>query len=92
MEDADVICATCSSSGHPELRHFWFPFVLVDEAALANPLDILIPMIHGIQALALMGDDKQLPAIVNTYAKEMDFDISTFERICTEAATVPGAE
>ena len=64
-----------------------FPIVLIDEVALANALDILITMFHGVRAMALIGEDTQLLTIVNKAAKEMGFDISTFERMCKEVET-----
>lgn len=85
IAEADVVFATCTSAGLHDLRRFWFHVVLVDEATVANKTDTLIPMTHGVRALVLIGDDKQLPAIVHKLAKEMGYDISAFERICTEA-------
>ena len=84
---ADVICITCSSAACPELSGFWFPCLLVDEAGLhrRTQIESLIPIMHGFRVMAVLGDDKQLAAIVNQDAKKLGFDISTFERICTES-------
>ncbi|MFZ9695626.1 MAG: DEAD/DEAH box helicase, partial [Chitinophagaceae bacterium] len=40
-----------------------FSLVIVDEAARANPLDLLIPMVKG-RRIILVGDHKQLPHVL----------------------------
>jgi hypothetical protein len=42
-----------------------FPVVIVDEAARANPLDLLIPMIQADERIILVGDHRQLPQLVD---------------------------
>lgn len=42
-----------------------FPVVIVDEAARANPLDLLIPMIQAGERIVLVGDHRQLPQLVD---------------------------
>jgi hypothetical protein len=62
---AQVVASTCQQSvskayedGNPE-----FEFVIVDEAARANPLDLLIPLSRG-KRIVLVGDHKQLPQML----------------------------
>lgn len=62
---ARVVAATCQQSvskayeeGDPQ-----FEFVIVDEAARANPLDLLIPLSRG-KRIVLVGDHKQLPQML----------------------------
>jgi len=62
---ARVVAATCQQSvskayaeGDPE-----FEFVVVDEAARANPLDLLIPLSRG-KRIVLVGDQRQLPQML----------------------------
>lgn len=42
-----------------------FPVVIVDEAARANPLDLLIPMIQAGERIVLVGDHRQLPQLID---------------------------
>ncbi len=42
-----------------------FPVVIVDEAARANPLDLLIPMVQAGERVILVGDHRQLPQLVD---------------------------
>lgn len=42
-----------------------FPTVIVDEAARANPLDLLIPMIQAGERIILVGDHRQLPQLID---------------------------
>lgn len=42
-----------------------FPVVIIDEAARANPLDLLIPMIQADERIILVGDHRQLPQLVD---------------------------
>lgn len=42
-----------------------FDYVIIDEAARANPLDIMIPMMMGIKVI-LIGDHKQLPHYIES--------------------------
>lgn len=43
-----------------------FPTVIVDEAARANPLDLLIPMVQAEERIILVGDHRQLPQLIDT--------------------------
>ncbi len=71
-----------------------FDTVIIDEAARANPLDLLIPMSLAKKRIILVGDHKQLPHIVDpviendlSSAIEMEKDpgyalrVSLFERL-----------
>ena len=64
---SNVTAATCQQS--MEVGKFAnnsvYDLVIVDEAARANPLDLLIPMSMGRQ-LILVGDHKQLPHMLDT--------------------------
>jgi hypothetical protein len=90
---ARVVAATCQQSvskvyedGDPD-----FEVVIVDEAARANPLDLLIPLSRG-KRIVLVGDHKQLPQmlepdVIESYrALHPEFDAqllqqSLFERL-----------
>lgn len=61
-----ILAATCQQSvGKAMLEHLEtgddFATVVVDEAARANPLDLLIPMSRARRRIILVGDHRQLP-------------------------------
>lgn len=64
-----INAATCQQSANPHLSASMggfdeeYDFVIVDEAARSNPLDLLIPMSMG-KKIILVGDHKQLPHMV----------------------------
>lgn len=45
-------------------ENFGFDYVIVDEAARANPLDLFIPMTLARKKVILVGDHRQLPQLV----------------------------
>ena len=49
-----------------------FKTVIVDEAARANPPDLLIPMALGEERIILVGDHKQLPQIIEDKVLEIN--------------------
>lgn len=60
----DTFGSTCAQSNQcrkvADLKESFFHFVIIDEAARANPLDIMIPILLGIKVI-LIGDQMQLP-------------------------------
>jgi len=60
--EANVVAATCSGIASAERFDQDFDFVLVDEAARATPLELLIPLVRG-KTIVLVGDHRQLPPI-----------------------------
>ena len=64
-----INAATCQQSANPNLSVSMsgfeeeYDYVIVDEAARSNPLDLLIPMSMG-KKIILVGDHKQLPHMV----------------------------
>lgn len=64
-----INAATCQQAANPYLSKSMngfqeeYDFVIVDEAARSNPLDLLIPMAMG-KKIILVGDHKQLPHMV----------------------------
>ncbi len=56
----------------------YFETVIVDEAARSSPLDLLIPMAGAQRRIVLVGDQKQLPHIVDEeVCKRMDAGADT---------------
>lgn len=64
-----VIGSTCAQAEKSvdlvELQQNKYDYVIIDEAARANPLDIMIPMMLGTKVI-LIGDHKQLPHYIET--------------------------
>lgn len=66
---SQVNAATCQQSANrnisPAMHGFQdiYDYVIIDEAARSNPLDLLIPMSMG-KKIILVGDHKQLPHMV----------------------------
>jgi MoxR-like ATPase len=62
-----VIAATCQQSSSRAMaeqvsgNHILFDTVIVDEAARANPLDLMIPLCLATRRIILVGDHRQLP-------------------------------
>ncbi|MGB1016669.1 MAG: AAA domain-containing protein, partial [Nannocystaceae bacterium] len=82
-----IYAATCQQSvGHsmgkakdqPQLS---FENVVVDEAARANPLDLLIPMSLGKRRIILVGDHRQLPHLL-----EPDVERELMQSVSDETA------
>jgi hypothetical protein len=64
-----VLAATCQQAVGHEMSQVKgergpFPNVIVDEAARANPLDLLIPLSLAERRIILVGDQRQLPHIL----------------------------
>lgn len=80
---AEVKAATCQQT--VAYRHGMydaiFDAVIIDEAARANPLDLLIPMTLG-KKIILVGDHKQLPHILEpAFEREQDISQEIFDDI-----------
>lgn len=66
-----------------------YDYVIVDEAARANPLDLLIPLIKG-DKIILVGDHKQLPHMLEDYVESKfknqdNFDPEVFNKYIKES-------
>lgn len=86
---ASVIAATCLGiASRSVLNDIDFDWVIVDEAARANALELLVPLVRG-KKIILVGDHQQLPPVVNTEIdklileekgiKQSDLEVSLFE-------------
>ncbi|MCM1988805.1 AAA domain-containing protein [Oceanirhabdus seepicola] len=64
---SDILATTCQKVGSKSFYNLkaidTYEYVIVDEAARANPLDLLIPLVTGKKVL-LVGDHKQLPHLI----------------------------
>lgn len=70
---ADIRGTTCQKTLNSRFidatKNIDYDYVIIDETARANPLDLLIPMIKG-RKIILVGDHKQLPHMLETYIEE----------------------
>ncbi|GAA6021532.1 hypothetical protein JCM11491_006473 [Sporobolomyces phaffii] len=87
LATADVFCATALGSGASKVLNLVdFPIVFIDEAAMCTEPVTLIPLMKGAQQATLIGDHKQLPAVVSSQdAKKERLQISLFERLLTSS-------
>ncbi|KYQ88203.1 helicase [Tieghemostelium lacteum] len=82
LQEYDVICTTCISSGREILSQQIFPIVLIDEASQATEPSLLIPLLKSSQQLIMFGDHNQLPpTVVSLEASKQGLSTSLFERL-----------
>lgn len=86
LDEAHVICATLSGSGHDMFQNLNIEFetVVVDEAAQCVEMSALIPLKYGCAKAILVGDPKQLPPTVfSKEAARFQYEQSLFVRMQT---------
>ncbi|OCK78644.1 tRNA-splicing endonuclease-like protein [Lepidopterella palustris CBS 459.81] len=84
LDEAHVICATLSGSGHDMFQslNIEFETVIVDEAAQCVEMSALIPLKYGCAKCILVGDPKQLPPTVfSKEAARFQYEQSLFVRM-----------
>lgn len=84
LDEAHVICATLSGSGHDMFQslNIEFETVVVDEAAQCVELSALIPLKYGCAKCILVGDPRQLPPTVfSKLASAKKYEQSLFVRM-----------
>lgn len=84
LNDAHVICATLSGSGHDMFRSLSIEFetVIIDEAAQCVEMSSLIPLKYGCIKCIMVGDPKQLPPTVfSKEAAKFQYEQSLFVRM-----------
>jgi senataxin len=86
LDEAHVICATLSGSGHDMFQNMSLDLeaVVVDEAAQCVEASALIPLKYGTAKCILVGDPKQLPPTVfSKVASRFQYEQSLFVRMQT---------
>ena len=63
LEYSDSVAATNQMAGSKEVPS-QFQNIILEEAARSNPLDLLIPMTRALRRIILVGDQKQLPQLI----------------------------
>jgi senataxin len=84
LNNAQIICATLSASGHEMFQKMSIEFdtVIVDEAAQCVEMSALIPLKYGCAKCILVGDPKQLPPTVfSKEAARFQYEQSLFVRM-----------
>ena len=84
IEEANIICATLSGSGHDLFQNLNVEFetVVIDEAAQCVELSALIPLKYGCAKCVLVGDPQQLPPTVfSKEAANFKYEQSLFVRM-----------
>ncbi|KAF1949180.1 tRNA-splicing endonuclease-like protein [Byssothecium circinans] len=84
LDNAQIICATLSGSGHDMFQglNIEFETVVVDEAAQCVEMSALIPLKYGCSKCILVGDPKQLPPTVfSKEAAKFQYEQSLFVRM-----------
>lgn len=84
LDEAHVICATLSGSGHDIFQsvNIEFETVIIDEAAQCVEMSSLIPLKYGCVKCIMVGDPKQLPPTVfSKEAAKFQYEQSLFVRM-----------
>ncbi|KAF2770419.1 hypothetical protein EJ03DRAFT_67426 [Teratosphaeria nubilosa] len=84
LDEAHVICATLSGSGHDMFQslNIEFETVIIDEAAQCVEMSSLIPLKYGCVKCIMVGDPKQLPPTVfSKEAAKFQYEQSLFVRM-----------
>ncbi|PNP82148.1 hypothetical protein FNYG_04337 [Fusarium nygamai] len=85
VKGSDTIFTTCIGAGIGLIRSEFFDIVIVDEASQQTEPSSIVPLVKGCSQAILVGDHVQLRPTVNQTALVLDFDVSLFERLYTEA-------
>lgn len=91
---ARVVVMTNASSGNAGLLQGLgkVPFLVMDEAAQALEPGPLVPLSWGCAGLALVGDEKQLPAtVLDRTALQRGLGVSLFERFVRDGIVTEGS-
>ena len=84
LNNAKVLCATLSGSGHELFQGLSIDFetVIIDEAAQSIELSALIPLKYNCAKCILVGDPKQLPpTVLSREAARFQYEQSLFARM-----------
>ncbi|WP_431912765.1 DEAD/DEAH box helicase [Micromonospora carbonacea] len=83
-----VLASTCQQassntmSDHVRGSQILFDTVIVDEAARANPLDLMIPLCLASRRIILVGDHRQLPHLLEPdIERELESSVATDEML-----------
>jgi len=90
LAEAEVVCATCIGAGGEQLQDMQFPLVVLDEGSQCSEPESLIPLVKASAHVVLVGDQCQLPPVVQSAeAARGGLSTSLFARLLE--AGVPSA-
>lgn len=69
VEQSNVVAATCLYSGGKQMPEANFDWAIVDEAGRATVPEVLVPLVKA-ERVILVGDERQLPPMVDAAAAE----------------------
>ena len=82
LDEADVICTTCSMAGAGMLARKQFKILVIDEAAACTETELISPLNKGVKKLVMIGDFQQLPPVIKSQtAAENGLERSMMERL-----------
>ncbi len=76
-EYGESIAATNQKAGSLDMENLRFNNVILEEAARSNPLDLLIPMTRALKKIIMVGDQKQLPQLIEPDIVDAAVEIHT---------------
>ena len=82
VEQSNVVAATCLYSGGKEMPEGNFDWAIVDEAGRATVPEVLVPLVKA-ERVILVGDERQLPPMVDETAAEEDGNSPSAESLAT---------
>lgn len=82
VEQSNVVAATCLYSGGKEMPEGNFDWAIVDEAGRATVPEVLVPLVKA-ERVILVGDERQLPPMVDAAAAEEDGNSPSAESLAT---------
>lgn len=75
QEYGETVAATNQLAGSKEMSSFsHIKNVILEEAARSNPLDLLIPMVRAEERIIMVGDQNQLPHLLETEVAEKSLE------------------
>lgn len=82
VEQSNVVAATCLYSGGKQMPEANFDWAIVDEAGRATVPEVLVPLVKA-ERVILVGDERQLPPMVDEAAAEEDGNSPSAESFAT---------
>lgn len=82
VEQSNVVAATCLYSGGKEMPEANFDWAIVDEAGRATVPEVLVPLVKA-ERVILVGDERQLPPMVDEAAAEEGGNSPSAESLAT---------
>ncbi|CAG2057993.1 unnamed protein product, partial [Timema podura] len=99
LEKAEIVATTLGSCFNMDMEESTrayntprpsFTCCIVDESSKCCEPDILVPLLHDVKNLVLVGDTNQLQATVHSkIAKDLGYAISMFDRLNSSLSLLP---